>query len=92
MEHLSIKEIHDRLNELDGWEMHGNEIVKDFEFKNFKEALAFSNQVGEEAERENHHPYIFIRYNKVTLTLSTHDAGGLTYKDFKLAKIIEQMV
>ncbi len=92
MEHLSIKEIHDRLNELNGWEMHGHEIVKDFEFKNFKEAMAFARQVGEEAERENHHPEININYTKVTLRLTTHDAGGLTYKDFKLAKIIEQMV
>ena len=92
MEHLSIKDIHDRLSELEGWEMHGSEIVKEFEFENFKQAMEFVQKVGEEAERENHHPDIFIRYNQVTITLTTHDAGGLTYKDFKLARVIEQLV
>ena len=92
MEHLSIKEIHDRLEELKDWELIGNEITKEFDFKDFKEAMEFVQHVGEEAEREHHHPDIFIRYNKVTITLTTHDAGGLTYKDFKLAKIIEQLV
>ena len=92
MEHLSIKEIHDRLEELKDWEMMGHEISKEFNFKNFKEAMEFVQKVGEEAEREHHHPDIFIRYNKVTITLTTHSAGGLTYKDFKLAKVIEQLV
>lgn len=92
MEHLSIKEIHDRLGELKGWEMTGNEISKEFNFENFKEAMEFVQKVGEEAEREHHHPDIFIRHNKVVITLTTHEAGGLTYEDFKLAKIIEQLV
>jgi len=92
MEHLSIKEIHDRLEELKDWEMTGHEITKEFNFKNFKEAMEFVQKVGEEAEREHHHPDIFIRYNKVTITLTTHSANGLTYKDFKLAKVIEQLV
>jgi len=92
MEHLSIKEIHDRLEELKGWEMHGNEIIKEFHFKDSREAMEFAQKVGEEAERERHHPNIAIQYNKVTLTLTTHDAQGLTYKDFKLAKIIEQLL
>ena len=92
MEHLSIKEIYERLEELNGWELTGNEITKEFHFSNFKEAMEFVQKVGEEAEREHHHPDIFMRYNKVTITLTTHSAGGLTYKDFKLAKIIEQLV
>jgi 4a-hydroxytetrahydrobiopterin dehydratase len=93
MEHLSIKEIHDRLQELDGWEMSGcTSIFKDFEFANFKEATEFAQKVGENAAHEYHYPDILIRNNKVTLTLTTHDADGLTYKDFKLAKIIEQLV
>lgn len=92
MEHLSIREIHDRLGELKDWELFGNEIAKEFHFANFKEAMEFSQKVGEEAEREHHHPDISIRYNKVTITLTTHDAQGLTYKDFKLAKIIEQLI
>ena len=92
MEHLSIKEIHDRLEELGGWEMHGNDIVKEFDFSNFKEAIEFVQKVGEESEREHHHPDINIKYNKVEIKLTTHDANGLTYKDFKMAKIIEQLV
>ena len=92
MEHLSIKEIHERLEELKGWELIGHEITKEFHFKDFKEAMDFVQKVAEEAERENHHPDIFIRYNKVTITLTTHDAGGLTYKDFKMASVIEQLV
>ena len=92
MEHLSIKEIYDRLGELEGWEMHGSEIVKEFEFENFRQAMEFVQKIGEEAQRENHHPDILIRYNKVTLTLTTHDEACLTYKDFKMAKIIEQLV
>ena len=92
MEHLSIKEIHDRLSELEGWEMHGHEIVKEFKFGNFKEAMEFVQKLGEEAERERHHPDINIKYSKVEIRLTTHDANGLTYKDFKLAKIIEQLI
>ena len=92
MEHLSIKEIHEHLEEVKGWEMTGREITKEFHFKNFKEAMEFANRAAEEAERANHHPDILIRYNKVALTLTTHSVGGLTYKDFKLAKVIEQMV
>ena len=92
MEHLSIKEIHDRLSELKGWEMIGQEITKEFHYKDFKEAMEFVQKVGEEAQRANHHPDMLIKYNKVTITLTTHDEGGLTYKDFKLAKIIEQTI
>lgn len=92
MEHLSIKEIYDRLEELNGWELIGNEITKEFHFKDFKEAMEFVQKIGEEAEREQHHPDIFIRYNRVAITLTTHSAGGLTYKDFKLARIVEQLV
>ena len=92
MEHLSIKDIHERLQELEGWDLLGSEITKEFEFNNFKEAMEFAQKVGEEAERQHHHPGILIKYNKVTLTLTTHEANGLTYDDFKLAKIIEQLV
>ena len=92
MEHLSIKEIHDRLGELKDWELIGNEITKEFRFSDFKEAMEFVQKVGEESAREYHYPDIFIRNSKVSITLTTHDENGLTYKDFKLAKIIEQLV
>ena len=92
MEHLSIKEIHDRLEELGGWELYGEELVKEFSFNDFKEAIGFVNKVGEEAERIKHHPDILIQYSKVTLKLTTHEANGLTHDDFKLARVIEQLV
>ena len=92
MEHLSIKEIHERLQELDGWEMTGHEIVKEFEFSSFKEAMEFAQKVGEQALHQYHYPDILVRNSKVTITLTTHDEGEVTHKDFKMAKIIEQLV
>ena len=92
MEHLSIKDIHDRLQNLNGWEMTGDELVKEFSFSNFKEAMGFVHQVGEETERQQHYPQILIRENVVTITLTTFSANGVTHEDFKLARAIEQMV
>ncbi len=92
MEHISIKEINERLNELKDWEFTGNEITKEFLFKGFKEAMEFANKVAQQAERVNHHPDIIIKYNKVAFILTTHSAKGLTHKDFELAKVIEQLV
>ncbi len=93
MDNLSIKEIHDRLQELHGWEMSGYDaIYKEFEFNDFKEAMDFVHKVGENASREFHYPEIMIKNNKVVITLTTPEENGLTYKDFKLAKIIEQLV
>jgi 4a-hydroxytetrahydrobiopterin dehydratase len=72
-----------------GWERVGVEIKRTYRFRDFREALAFVNRVGELAERAGHHPDIDIRYALVTLTLTTHDAGGLTAKDFDLARSID---
>ncbi|GIZ08897.1 4a-hydroxytetrahydrobiopterin dehydratase [Flavobacterium sp. UMI-01] len=77
-----------QLANLKDWKYDTNGIVKDFVFKNFNEALAFIVQVGLLAEKVNHHPEVFNVYNKVHLRLSTHDANGLTDKDFNLAKMI----
>ena len=74
-----------RLAELPMWQVEQGELVRTFTFKDFRAALAFVNQVGQCAERSGHHPDIDIRYSTVRLTLSTHDAGGLTDKDFDLA-------
>ena len=93
MEHLSIKEVHDRLQELSGWEMSDHtEISKEFEFASFNEAMEFSQKIGEQASHQYHYPDILIRNNKVIVTLTTREEGCLTYKDFKMAKIIEQLV
>ena len=72
-----------------GWERAGAAIRRVYRFADFREALAFVNRVGALAETAKHHPDIDIRYNAVTLALTTHDAGGLTGKDFELARAID---
>lgn len=86
---LSEAEINERLQGLTGWEQKGNEISKRFGLKNFVESVGFVNKVAILAEKADHHPDILIRYKNVTLTLSTHSEGGLTEKDFNLAREIE---
>jgi 4a-hydroxytetrahydrobiopterin dehydratase len=75
------------------WEEKENKLVKHFKFKDFKAALKFINQVGDLSETQNHHPEIFNVYNKVSLSLTTHDAGNtITDKDYALAKSIDQLI
>ncbi|MBI3249380.1 MAG: 4a-hydroxytetrahydrobiopterin dehydratase [Deltaproteobacteria bacterium] len=89
---LSQTEIQGKLRSIPGWELAKSKAIqKKFTFPDFKEALAFVNQVGDLAEKSDHHPDIAVNYNKVTLTLSTHSAGGLTSKDFDLAGHIEKI-
>lgn len=88
---LKEDEVKTRLAGLHGWHRKGLEITKVFEHKDFVRAMGFVNSVALLAEKANHHPDIDIRWNKVTLTLSTHSAGGLTEKDFVLATEIEQL-
>ena len=82
---LSHEDARSRLAALSGWQIENGELVRTFQFKDFSAALDFVNQVGKAAEDAGHHPDIDIRYNKVRLALVTHDAGGLTAKDFDLA-------
>jgi 4a-hydroxytetrahydrobiopterin dehydratase len=82
---LTPEEAKSRLSVIPGWEIESGELVRTFQFKDFVAALEFVNHVGEAAESAGHHPDIDIRYNKVRLALVTHDAGGLTAKDFDLA-------
>jgi 4a-hydroxytetrahydrobiopterin dehydratase len=89
MARLSDTEIHERLLRLPGWERHGDEIGKTYTFTDFKGSMAFVNRVAGLAEAMDHHPDVLIRYAKVTLTLSSHDVGGLTERDFKLAATID---
>jgi 4a-hydroxytetrahydrobiopterin dehydratase len=88
---LSQEQIAKELQSLHGWKLVGNEIQKTFEHKDFVHAMGFVISVALLAEKANHHPDIDIRWNKVTLTLSTHSAGGLTEKDCHLAREIESM-
>ena len=85
---LSEAEIATRLNSLPSWHREGDEITRTFAFPDFRAALAFVNKTGDLAEAAGHHPDIDIRYNKVRLALTTHDAGGLAAKDFDLAEKI----
>jgi 4a-hydroxytetrahydrobiopterin dehydratase len=77
------------LTEVSGWARAGDAIVKTVKLADFKTAMTFVNQVADLAEARNHHPDITIQWNKVTLTLSTHSAGGVTENDFGLARQID---
>ena len=77
------------LARLPGWARAGRAIARTYRFEDFRGALAFVNRVAALAERQQHHPDIDIRYNEVTLSMWTHDAGGLTERDFRLAAAID---
>ena len=90
---FTSEEINNRIKELSGWVFKENQIGKEFQFKDFLEALNFVNKVGAIAEEMNHHPDIFLHsWNKVNITISTHDKGGVTEKDFQLAIKINELV
>jgi 4a-hydroxytetrahydrobiopterin dehydratase len=90
MSRLDEAAIAHALGQAAGWERAGTEIRRTYRFADFRGALAFVNRVGAAAETAGHHPDIDIRYNAVTVTLTTHDAGGLTGKDFDLARVIDR--
>jgi 4a-hydroxytetrahydrobiopterin dehydratase len=82
MAKLSQADVDQRMKDLRGWTLQGDEIVKQYTFKDFPEAIAFVSRLAPEAEAADHHPDILITYKRVTLTYSTHSEGGLTDKDF----------
>ena len=86
---LSDLEIQRALGKLAGWSRRGDALQKTYSFNAFSDGIAFVGQVAKIADRINHHPDIDIRYTKVTLTLSTHDAGGVTDSDLQLAEEID---
>lgn len=86
---LSEEQIRERLKPLPGWERAGGQIRKTYPFASFAEGMAFANRVAEAAESLDHHPDVLIQYREVTLTLTSHDAGGLTERDFRLARRID---
>jgi 4a-hydroxytetrahydrobiopterin dehydratase len=85
----SDAEIRAALEELPGWKQQGKTILKTYDLKGFKAAMAFAGTVGELADRADHHPDILIQYSKVTLTLWSHDKSGVTDRDLRLARQIE---
>jgi 4a-hydroxytetrahydrobiopterin dehydratase len=88
---LERQRVAEQLQKLSNWTLQGDEIERLFVLENFVDAMIFVNKVAEIAEEEGHHPDIRILYNRVTLTLSTHDAGGLTQKDFQMAHRIDSL-
>jgi 4a-hydroxytetrahydrobiopterin dehydratase len=91
MNKLSDAEIQAELKGVPEWSELNGAIQRSLQFADFVAAMRFVNQVADAAEKDQHHPDILIRYNKVTLTLSTHDASGITAKDFSLAKQVDAM-
>lgn len=91
MSKLTPKEIKAALPAMSKWRKKGGAITRAFEFKDFLAAMKFVNAVARLAEKAWHHPDIDIRWNQVTLTLTSHDAGGLTAKDFELAQRFDRL-
>lgn len=90
MAQLAASDITARLRSLPQWRVENGELTRTFAFQDFVQALTFVNRVGDLGEKAGHHPDIDIRYNKVRLALVTHDAGGLTERDFDLASAIDK--
>jgi 4a-hydroxytetrahydrobiopterin dehydratase len=88
---LADNDIQQALAGLKGWSRNGSAIQRVFEFPDFKAAMQFVNKVADAAEQANHHPDIDIRYNKVTMLLVSHDAGGVTQRDVQMAQSINQI-
>lgn len=89
---LSEEEINKRINELSNWKFIDNNLTKDFQLKNFSDAVSFIVKIAIEAEKLDHHPDILLYgWNKVKIKLSTHDINGISEKDFELAHKIDQL-
>ncbi|MBL0927851.1 MAG: 4a-hydroxytetrahydrobiopterin dehydratase [Phycisphaerales bacterium] len=88
---LTEAQVEERLAKRPLWSEAGGMIQRTFQFKGFLEAMRFVNAVAELAEARQHHPDILVRWNKVTLSLSTHDCGGISQKDFDLAGEVDTM-
>ena len=89
---LSAEEINSALGNIPLWMLTDQEISRAWQFRDFGDAMIFVNRVAELAQQREHHPDILIRYNKVALTLTTHDSGGLTNQDFWMAQQIDDLV
>ena len=93
MSKFNQDQINSNLLKLSGWSYENDSISKQFQSKDFIEALSFVNAVGMESEKMDHHPDILMfAWNKVKITISTHSAGGVTEKDFSLAQKIEERI
>ncbi len=92
MEKLSEDQVQNALrSDLPGWQVKEGKLHKDFEFKDFNEAFGFMTRAALHIEKMNHHPEWFNVYNKLSVDLQTHDAGGITENDTKLAKTLNSL-
>jgi 4a-hydroxytetrahydrobiopterin dehydratase len=92
MENYTAETASTKMRNLKGWTFSNNCLVKEFKFKDFREAMSFMVRVSYFCEEKNHHPEWTNVYNKVSIRLSTHDAGGVTDKDFELASLIDSII
>ncbi len=90
-EKLTAAKIEKNLADVRDWTVSNEKLIKRFTFKNFNEALAFINRIGAIAETQDHHPDILFGWGYVEIFITTHDAGGITQRDFKLARAIETL-
>ena len=88
---LTDDQIRAELATLSGWSRDGDAITKTFSFKRFADGIAFVQRIAVAADAADHHPDIDIRYTKIKIALSTHDAGGVTAADIKLGREIERL-
>ena len=88
---LSKDEVAERLRSLRGWDVKEGKLRKTFTFSDFMGAVGFVDRLAPVAEREGHHPDLQVSWGRVVVELTTHDAGGLTVKDFKLASLIDKL-
>jgi 4a-hydroxytetrahydrobiopterin dehydratase len=92
MSKMTDEEINEHLESMAGWKREGASIEKTFKLPTFPAAIALVTHIGFLAEAAAHHPDIDIRYNQVKISLSTHDVGGISQKDFELAGHIDELV
>ena len=88
---LSQTDIDEELKNLPGWNVVNEKLHKEFQFDSFNQAFGFMTRAAMEIEKMNHHPEWFNVYNKITIELTTHDAGGITKNDVNLAKILNSL-
>ncbi|MGB1665189.1 MAG: 4a-hydroxytetrahydrobiopterin dehydratase [Nitrosopumilus sp.] len=89
---LSELEITEELKKLEGWEIKDNKLHKEIQFESFNQAFGFMTRAAMEIEKMNHHPEWFNVYNRITIDLTTHDAGGITNNDVNLARILNSLI
>ena len=92
MMRLSESDIDEELKKLSGWDVKDGKLHKEFQFDNFNQAFGFMTRAAMEIEKMNHHPEWFNVYNRITVDLTTHDAGGITNNDVNLARILNSLV